>query len=50
MNPSPQRPAAGIDVGSEQLFVAVASGAVRVFSSFTASLLQLKDFLLEQHK
>lgn len=45
---SPQRRAAGIDVGSEQLFAAVASGAVRVFSSFTASLLQLKDFLLEQ--
>lgn len=48
MTPSSQRRAAGIDVGSEQLFAAVASGPVRVFSSFTASLLQLKDFLLEQ--
>jgi transposase len=43
-----ERRAAGIDVGSEQLFAAVASGPVRVFSSFTASLIQLKDFLLEQ--
>lgn len=43
-----ERRAAGIDVGSEQLFVAVAPGSVRVFSSFTASLIQLKDYLLEQ--
>lgn len=43
-----QRRAAGIDVGSEQLFVAVASGSVRVFTSFTHDLIQLKDFLLTQ--
>jgi hypothetical protein len=43
-----ERRAAGIDVGSEQLFVAVGPGSVRVFSSFTASLIQLKDYLLEQ--
>jgi transposase len=43
-----ERRAAGIDVGSEQLFVAVGPGSVRIYSSFTASLLQLKDHLLEQ--
>ena len=43
-----ERRAAGIDVGSEQLFVAVGPGSVRVFSSFTASLIQLKYHLLEQ--
>ena len=42
------RHAAGIDVGSEQLFVAVACGPVRVFSTFTPSLIQLKDYLIEQ--
>lgn len=43
-----QRRAAGIDVGSEQLFVAAGPGSVRVFSSFTPSLIQLKNYLLEQ--
>lgn len=43
-----ERRAAGIDVGSEQLFVAVGPGSVRVFSSFTASLIELKNHLLEQ--
>jgi transposase len=47
-NSPTERRAAGIDVGSEQLFVAVGPGSVRVFSSFTASLMQLKDYLLEQ--
>ena len=48
MNSQTNRRAAGIDVGSEQLFVATAPGSVRVFSSFTASLIELKDYLLEQ--
>lgn len=48
MTSQTERHAAGIDVGSEQLFVATAPGAVRVFSSFTASLIELKDYLLEQ--
>jgi transposase len=43
-----RRKAAGIDVGSEQLFAAIASGPVRVFTSFTASLIQLRDFLLAE--
>ena len=43
-----ERRAAGIDVGSEQLFVAVGCSHVRVFSSFSASLVELKDYLLEQ--
>lgn len=42
------RRAAGIDVGSEQLFVAVADGPVRVFSSFSFSLRQLRDHLIAQ--
>lgn len=46
--PTIPRRAAGIDVGSEQLFVAVASGPVRIFSTFTASLTQIKAYLLEQ--
>ena len=46
--PQIERRAAGIDVGSEQLFVAAGPGSVRVFSSFTASLIQLKDYLLAQ--
>jgi len=46
--PQIDRCAAGIDVGSEQLFVATKAGSVRVFSTFTASLIQLKDYLLEQ--
>jgi transposase len=43
-----QRRAAGIDVGSEQLFCAVAAGPVRIFSTFTSALIELKDHLLEQ--
>jgi len=43
-----ERRAAGIDVGSEQLFVAAAQGCVRVFSSFTAALLELRDYLLAE--
>lgn len=46
--PQPLRRAAGIDVGSEQLFVAVASGPVRIFTTFTASLIQIKEHLIEQ--
>lgn len=38
--------AAGIDVGSERLYVAVADGPVRVFDSFTASLHTLRDHLV----
>jgi len=48
MSSSFPRRAAGIDVGSEQLFVAVACGPVRVFSTFTAALIQIKDYLIEQ--
>jgi transposase len=44
-----QRKAAGIDVGSEQLFAAIASGPVRIFSSFTTSLTSLREYLLQEH-
>jgi transposase len=37
--------AAGIDVGSEKLFVAVLNGPVRVFDTFTESLHALRDHL-----
>ena|SRR5579862_4758694 len=46
--PKPERRAAGIDVGSEKLFVAVAAGPVKVFAAFTGALLELKDHLMEQ--
>jgi transposase len=46
--PTAARRAAGIDVGSEQLFVAVAAGPVRVFSTFTTALIQIKEPLLAQ--
>ncbi len=46
--PTAARRAAGIDVGSEQLFVAVAAGPVRVFSTFTTALIQIKEHLLAQ--
>jgi transposase len=36
---------AGIDVGSEKLFVAVVGGAVRIFDTFTGSLHELRDYL-----
>lgn len=39
---------AGIDLGTEKAFVAIAEGPVRVFSTFTASLRDLRDFLLEE--
>jgi transposase len=38
--------AAGIDVGSEKLHVAVCDGPVQVFETFTASLDALRDYLL----
>src|SRR5713101_6510175 len=42
------RRAAGIDVGSEQLYVAVCAGPVRVLDTFTASLHALRDYLLSE--
>ncbi len=39
--------AAGIDVGSEKLFVAVVGDTVRIFDTFTSSLHQLCDYLVE---
>lgn len=38
--------AAGIDVGSEKLYVAVCDGPVRVFETFTASVHALRDYLV----
>ena len=38
--------AAGIDVGSEQLFVAVVEGPVKVFDTFTESLHAVREHLL----
>jgi transposase len=38
--------AAGIDVGSEKMHVAVVDGPVRVFETFTASLYQLREYLV----
>jgi transposase len=38
--------AAGIDVGSEKLHVAIVNGAVQVFDTFTESLYALRDMLL----
>jgi transposase len=40
--------AAGIDVGSEKVYVAVAGGPVRVFETFTVSLHALRDHLLAE--
>jgi transposase len=40
--------AAGIDVGSEQLYVAVVGGPVRIFETFSASLEALRDYLLTE--
>jgi transposase len=40
--------AAGIDVGSEKMFVSVAGGPPRVFGCCTADLHQLRDWLKEQ--
>lgn len=37
---------AGIDVGSEQLYVAVVNGPVKIFDTFTESLHALRDYLL----
>jgi transposase len=39
--------AAGIDVGSESIFVSIAAGEVRQFDMFTSSLKQARDYLLE---
>jgi transposase len=41
------RKAAGIDVGSERLFVGLPSGPVKSFDTFTGSLHQMRDYLLE---
>jgi len=38
--------AAGIDVGSEQFFVAIVDGPVKVFDTFTESLYTLRDHLV----
>lgn len=42
------RLAAAIDVGSEKLHVGIPHQKVRVFDTFTASLHQLRDYLLSQ--
>jgi transposase len=38
--------AAGIDIGSEKLFVAVLDGAVRTFDTFTEGLHAVREYLL----
>lgn len=40
--------AAGIDVGSEKMHVAVVEQPVHVFETFTASLYQLRDYLVSE--
>jgi len=40
--------AAGIDVGSEKLFVAVVDGPVKVFETFTESHEKVRDYLLSE--
>ena len=40
--------AAGIDVGSEKLYVSVCDGPVRVFETFTAALYALRDYLVSE--
>lgn len=40
--------AAGVDVGSEKMHVSIAGGEPRVFETFTAGLLSLRDYLREQ--
>jgi transposase len=40
--------AAGIDIGSESIFTSVRQGQVRQFDTFTASLEQARDYLLEE--
>ena len=40
--------AAGIDVGSESIFISVGPDQVRQFDTFTASLEQARDYLIEQ--
>ncbi len=39
--------AAGIDIGSRQVFVGLEQGPVRSFGTFTEDLLSLRDHLLE---
>lgn len=46
-NSNSSRKAAGIDVGSERLFVGLPGGEVRAFDCFTACLQQMRDYLLE---
>lgn len=41
------RKAAGIDVGSEKLFVGLPRGEVRAFDCFTGCLHQMRDYLIE---
>lgn len=41
--------AAGIDIGSEKVFVAVPDQAVRSFETFTASLIAMREYLVAQH-
>lgn len=38
---------AGIDLGTEKAFVAIAGGAVQVFDTFTPGLRRMRDFLVE---
>jgi transposase len=45
--PDPNRKAAGIDIGSERLFVGLPDGTVRSYSALTPSLHELRDCLLE---
>lgn len=40
--------AAGVDVGSEKMHVSIAGGEPRVFETFTAGLVSLRDYLREQ--
>ena len=41
--------AAGIDIGSEKIFVAVPDQAVRNFDTFTSSLIEMREYLVAQH-
>jgi transposase len=40
--------AAGIDVGSENMYVSVAGGSPKVFGTFTSQLHALRDYLLQE--
>jgi transposase len=41
--------AAGIDIGAEKIFVSVAGQEVKVFATYTASLLEAAQYLISQH-